>query len=106
VDCRDRFLPGGRRSLAGRRSGAKRQQNLKPRFLLTGYPSWEGACSRRGRYIRHTFWAPNSESRASSLPQVARRPKDEGYPPAFGQNQKPSRTSSLLQACVVPAICF
>jgi hypothetical protein len=66
------LLPGGRRSLACRRSGAQRQPNLKIRFPLTLI----------GRLMSGPLRAPSRTSRA---------------PAACGQNQKPSRTSSLLQ---------
>jgi len=61
-----------RRSLACRRSGAKRQPNLKIRFLLT----------LLGRLMSGPLRAPSRTSRA---------------PTACGQNQNLSRTSSLLQ---------
>jgi len=60
------------RSPACRRSGAKRQQNLKIRFPLT----------LLGRMMSGPLRAPSRTSRA---------------PTACGQNQKRSRTSSLLQ---------
>jgi len=65
-------LPGGRRSLACRRSGAKRQPNLKIRFPLT----------LLDRLMSGPLRVPSRTSRA---------------PTAYGQNQKRSRTSSLLQ---------
>ena len=71
-DIASPLLRGGRRSPACRRSGAKRQPNLEIRFPLTLL------C----RLMLGPLRAPSRTSRA---------------PTACGQNQKRSRTSSLLQ---------